>query len=58
MSKDSEKIILELKDKIIHQQGIITILYPLTIFFPFLPIRQYYSQNTFLKISFKSSGFG
>ena len=44
MSKDSEKIILELKDKIIHQQGIITIL------------REFFSSNfTFIKLYRKNS---
>ena len=44
MSKDSEKIILELKDKIIHQQGIITIL------------REFFSSNSaFIKLYRKNS---
>ena len=44
MSKDSEKIILELKDKIIHQQRIITIL------------REFFSSNsTFIKLYRKNS---
>ena len=44
VSKDSEKIILELKDKIIHQQGIITIL------------REFFSSNsTFIKLYRKNS---
>ena len=44
MSEDSEKIILELKDKIIHQQGIITIL------------REFFSSNSaFIKLYRKNS---
>jgi len=44
MSEDSEKIILELKDKIIHQQGIITIL------------RKFFSSNSaFIKLYRKNS---
>ena len=44
MSKDSEKIILELKEKIIHQQGIITIL------------SEFFSSNsTFIKLYRKNS---
>jgi len=44
MSEDFEKIILELKDKIIHQQGIITIL------------REFFSSNSaFIKLYRKNS---
>ena len=44
MSEDSEKIMLELKDKIIHQQGIIIIL------------REFFSSNsTFIKLYRKNS---
>jgi len=44
ISEDSEKIILELKDKIIHQQGIITIL------------RKFFSSNSaFIKLYRKNS---
>ncbi len=44
MSEDSEKFILQLKDKIIHQQGIITIL------------REFFSSNSaFIKLYRKNS---
>ncbi len=44
VSEDSEKLILQLKDKIIHQQGIITIL------------REFFSSNSaFIKLYRKNS---
>ncbi len=44
MSKDSEKLILQLKDKIIHQQRIITVL------------REFFSSNSaFIKLYRKNS---
>ncbi len=44
VSEDSEKLILQLKDKIIHQQRIITVL------------REFFSSNsTFIKLYRKNS---